>query len=105
MRARLSTIRPILLADEPTGNLDPQTAREVGELLAQISREHGTTIVMATHDRGLVDGMKRRVVRLREGVIVSDANPGTYGRDDEIAQAMPLETELRMPWEKVEVGS
>ena len=92
---------PILLADEPTGNLDPQTAREVGELLGKISREHGTTVVMATHDRALVDGMKRRVVRLREGKVVSDDTPGTYGRDDEIARAMPIEAELRMPWEKV----
>lgn len=95
---------PILLADEPTGNLDPQTAREVGELLAKINCEHGTTILMATHDRGLVDSMKRRVVRLRDGKIVSDETPGTYGHDDEIAQAMPLpDPEIIMPWEKAKV--
>ena len=92
---------PILLADEPTGNLDPQTAREVGELLAKINREHGTTIVMATHDRSLVDRMERRVVRLRAGQIVTDETPGTYGRDDELEMdALPPETELSLPWEK-----
>ena len=97
---------PILLADEPTGNLDPQTAREVGELLSKINRERGTTIVMATHDRGLVDRMARRVVRLREGRVVSDATPGTYGRDDEIAQAMPpAEPEIFLPWEKAKAGA
>ena len=92
---------PILLADEPTGNLDPQTAREVGELLGLINQAHGTTIVMATHDRSLVDRMKRRVVRLRAGQIVSDQTPGTYGRDDELDQEiLPPETELFLPWEK-----
>ena len=97
---------PILLADEPTGNLDPQTAREVGELLSKINRERGTTIVMATHDRGLVDRMARRVVRLRDGRVVSDATPGTYGRDDEIAQAMPpAEAEIFLPWEKARAGA
>ncbi|WP_105483887.1 cell division ATP-binding protein FtsE [Abditibacterium utsteinense] len=68
----------LLLADEPTGNLDPQTAREVGELLTRINRERGTTIVMATHDGAFVDELKRRVVRLKDGRVVSDRNPGTY---------------------------
>jgi cell division transport system ATP-binding protein len=72
---------PILLADEPTGNLDPKTAREIGELLEKINRERSTTIVMATHDRVLVDAMKKRVVRLQGGQIVSDQNPGLYGLD------------------------
>ena len=92
---------PILLADEPTGNLDPQTAREVGELFALINEQHGTTIVMATHDRSLVDRMARRVVRLRAGQIVTDQTPGTYGRDDELEQELlPPEPELSLPWEK-----
>ena len=98
---------PIVLADEPTGNLDPQTAREVGELFAKINAEHHTTIVMATHDRSLVDRMKRRVVRLREGQIVTDETPGTYGRDDELdRELLPPEAELFLPWERSgEVGS
>ena len=93
---------PILLADEPTGNLDPHTAREVGDLLAVINREHGTTILMATHDRSLVDSMARRVIRLQNGKIVSDQTPGTYGRDDELAlpRSAP-EAELVLPWEQV----
>jgi cell division transport system ATP-binding protein len=72
----------ILLCDEPTGNLDPQTAREVGELLTKINRERGTTIVMATHDRQFVDTLARRVVRLQTGRVVRDENPGTYGDDE-----------------------
>jgi cell division transport system ATP-binding protein len=73
---------PILLADEPTGNLDPKTAGEIGELLEKINRERSTTIVMATHDRVLVDTVKKRVVRLQRGQIVSDQNPGIYGIDE-----------------------
>ncbi len=72
---------PILLADEPTGNLDPKTAREIGDLLEKINRERSTTIVMATHDRVLVDAMQKRVVRMQDGRIVSDQNPGVYGLD------------------------
>ena len=74
----------ILLCDEPTGNLDPQTAREVGELLTKINRERGTTIVMATHDRHFVDTLARRVVRLKAGHVMSDETPGFYGSDEEI---------------------
>ncbi len=72
----------ILLADEPTGNLDPQTAREVGQLLTKINRERGTTIVMATHDGAFVDALKRRVVRLKDGRVISDHNPGQYAETD-----------------------
>ncbi len=76
----------ILLADEPTGNLDPKTAREVGELLTKINFERGTTIVMATHDRSFVNDLQRRVVRLKMGRVVSDENPGSYGEANEGAQ-------------------
>ena len=72
----------VLLADEPTGNLDPQTAREVGQLLTKINRERGTTIVMATHDGAFVDEIRRRVVRLKDGRVISDQNPGTYAEID-----------------------
>lgn len=83
----------ILLADEPTGNLDPQTAREVGELLTKINFERGTTIVMATHDRSFVNELQRRVVRLKAGQIVSDENPGIYGKADEGAEeTAPFQT-------------
>lgn len=85
---------PILLADEPTGNLDPQTAREFGELFLKINRERGTTIVMATHDRTLVDSMQRRVIRLRDGKVVSDRDPGLYGdgaEDAPLIIAPPLD--------------
>lgn len=74
----------LLLTDEPTGNLDPQTASEVGALLARINEERGTTILMATHDRNLVDSMKKRVVRIREGRLVSDENPGVYHPEDDV---------------------
>lgn len=67
----------ILLADEPTGNLDPDNSRDVMELLERINLT-GTTVVMATHDRGIVDRMKRRVVEIRNGQIIRDAQGSTY---------------------------
>ena len=72
----------ILLADEPTGNLDPETAIQIGELLERINRELGTTILMVTHDRTLVDSMARRVVRLGDGRLISDENPGRYALEE-----------------------
>ncbi|MEC7844477.1 MAG: cell division ATP-binding protein FtsE, partial [Actinomycetota bacterium] len=67
----------ILLADEPTGNLDPQTSVEIMRLLERIN-EIGTTVVMATHDRGIVDTMRRRVIELNNGEIVRDQARGVY---------------------------
>lgn len=76
--ARAFVNRPlILLADEPTGNLDPQTAIGIMRLLDRINKT-GTTVVMATHDRGIVDTMKRRVIELSEGTIVRDQAGGEY---------------------------
>src|SRR5699024_7467585 len=76
--ARAYVNRPsILLADEPTGNLDPATAEGILELLAEIN-ERGTTVVMATHDRSSVDRMQRRVVEMVGGVVVRDEEHGTY---------------------------
>lgn len=76
--ARAFVNRPlILLADEPTGNLDPQTAIGIMRLLDRINKT-GTTVVMATHDRGIVDTMKRRVIELSEGYIVRDQARGEY---------------------------
>jgi len=76
--ARALVNRPeLLLADEPTGNLDPDNSKEIMGLLSRINLS-GTTIVMATHDRGIVDQMQRRVVEIKEGRIVRDAETASY---------------------------
>jgi cell division transport system ATP-binding protein len=76
--ARAFVNRPlILLADEPTGNLDPQTSIGIMRLLDRINKT-GTTVVMASHDRGIVDTMRKRVIELSEGVIVRDQDRGVY---------------------------
>ncbi len=76
--ARAFVNRPlILLADEPTGNLDPATSVGIMRLLERIN-ETGTTVVMATHDRGIVDTMRRRVIELNSGEIVRDQARGVY---------------------------
>jgi cell division transport system ATP-binding protein len=77
--ARAFVNRPlILVADEPTGNLDPATSVGIMRLLDRINRT-GTTIVMATHDHAIVDSMRRRVVELENGSIVRDQSRGIYG--------------------------
>ncbi|MBU0611577.1 MAG: cell division ATP-binding protein FtsE [Armatimonadetes bacterium] len=69
---------PVLVADEPTGNLDPDTSWDIVQLLAQIA-EDGTTVVVATHDKYIVDRLNRRVISLVQGTIVRDAREGgTY---------------------------
>jgi cell division transport system ATP-binding protein len=68
---------PILLADEPTGNLDPTTSLDIVRLLDRINRS-GTTIVMATHDNGIVDQLRKRVVELDDGTLVRDQVKGVY---------------------------
>ena len=76
--ARAFVNRPlILLADEPTGNLDPATSVGIMRLLDRINRT-GTTVVMATHDRSIVDTMQRRVIELDEGTIIRDQARGVY---------------------------
>ncbi len=72
---------PILLADEPTGNLDPETAWEIMEVLKDINNR-GTTIIMATHAREIVNQMQKRVVELHEGFIVRDDEQGGYINED-----------------------
>jgi len=77
--ARAFVNRPlILIADEPTGNLDPATSVGIMRLLDRINRT-GTTIVMATHDHAIVDSMRRRVVELESGQVVRDQSRGIYG--------------------------
>jgi cell division transport system ATP-binding protein len=66
---------PVLVADEPTGNLDPDTSWEIVQLLAQIA-DNGTTVVIATHDKYIVDRLNRRVINLVQGTIVRDAREG-----------------------------
>ncbi len=68
---------PLLLADEPTGNLDPQTTFEIMELLDKINRR-STTLITATHNKNIVDMMKRRVVQLEAGRVIRDQQLGTY---------------------------
>ena len=77
--ARAFVNRPaILLADEPTGNLDPTTSLGIMRLLDRINRT-GTTVVMATHDDDIVDQMRKRVVELEDGELVRDQSRGVYG--------------------------
>ncbi|HEV2890554.1 MAG TPA: cell division ATP-binding protein FtsE [Frankiaceae bacterium] len=77
--ARAFVNRPmILIADEPTGNLDPETSTGIMRLLDRINRT-GTTVVMATHDAAIVDSMRRRVVELEAGKVVRDQARGVYG--------------------------
>jgi cell division transport system ATP-binding protein len=77
--ARAFVNRPlVLLADEPTGNLDPETSEGIMLLLERINRT-GTTVVMATHDYHIVDSMRRRVIELNGGVLTRDQSRGVYG--------------------------
>jgi cell division transport system ATP-binding protein len=77
--ARAFVNRPlVLLADEPTGNLDPDTSQGIMNLLERINRT-GTTVVMATHDNNIVDAMRRRVIELDMGRVVRDQARGVYG--------------------------
>ncbi len=68
---------PLLIADEPTGNLDPQTSFEIMEILEQINKR-GTTVIVATHDQMVVNHYKKRVITLDQGKIIKDINSGTY---------------------------
>src|SRR4029079_796445 len=72
---------PLLICDEPTGNLDPDTSVGIMQLLYRINRT-GTTVVMATHDREMVDRMRRRVVALERGRLVRDERRGGYASED-----------------------
>ena len=73
---------PLLLADEPTGNIDPDTAVGIMQLLVRIQRT-GTTVVVATHDRDMVNRMRRRVLQLEDGILVRDERRGSY---DQVAE-------------------
>ncbi len=68
----------LVIADEPTGNLDPETSKEIMSIFSEIN-ESGTTIVMATHDKDIVDSMGKRVIAIENGIIVRDERNGVYG--------------------------
>jgi cell division transport system ATP-binding protein len=72
---------PLLVADEPTGNLDPETSIGIMQLLYRINRT-GTTVVVATHDVTMVDRMRRRVIELSGGKLVRDEKVGAYTSDE-----------------------
>ena len=68
----------LLLCDEPTGNLDPETSKEIMDVIENINKELGTTVVMATHDKDIVNRMKKRVVVVSNGLIEGDYLKGSY---------------------------
>ena len=72
----------LIICDEPTGNLDPDTSKEIMDVLLKINSDLGTTIVMATHDKDIVNKLKKRVITIKDGVIISDKKKGKY--DNEI---------------------
>ena len=72
----------IILADEPTGNLDPKTTWEIMNLLEEINAK-GTTVVVVTHNKEIVDVMRKRVIKLKKGVLVSDVEKGGYIEDED----------------------
>jgi len=77
--ARAIVNKPVLvIADEPTGNLDPETSQEIMQIFKKIN-ESGTTILMVTHDRPVVDAMQRRVIAIEQGQIIRDEEKGSYG--------------------------
>ncbi|MEI3849392.1 MULTISPECIES: cell division ATP-binding protein FtsE [unclassified Microbacterium] len=87
--ARAIVNRPaIVLADEPTGNLDPATSVDIMQLLARINAG-GTTVLMATHEAGFVDQMRRRVIELRDGELVRDEVRGGYGDTSNVPRLTP----------------
>ena len=71
---------PVIIADEPTGNLDPDTATEIMQLLCEINKR-GTTMIVATHAKNFVDEMHKRVLAIENGILVRDEEEGAYGYD------------------------
>lgn len=75
----------LLIADEPTGNLDPETSWEIMKLLAEVNHR-GTTVIVATHEKGIVDAMKKRVIAIDKGMVVRDQLKGQYGDENKNSQ-------------------
>lgn len=72
----------VLVCDEPTGNLDPDTSKEIMNLIDSINKDLGTTVIMATHDKDIVNRMKKRVVAMNKGILVGDYEKGRYRVDE-----------------------
>ena len=101
--ARAFVNRPkILIADEPTGNLDPNTSVGIMKLLDRINRT-GTTVVMATHDAGIVDQMRKRVIELDDGRVVRDQARGVYGYQPRLG-ALTFPMQLRYVFSETATG-
>ena len=71
----------LIICDEPTGNLDPDTSKEIMDVLVSINNDLGTTVVMATHDKDIVNRLKKRVITIKDGVIISDKKKGKYDNE------------------------
>ena len=74
----------LIICDEPTGDLDPKLSREVMDVIEKINKELGSTIIMATHDKEIVNRMKKRVICIHQGVVVSDKEKGGYVENEDI---------------------
>lgn len=72
----------VLICDEPTGNLDPKTSKEIVKVINNINKEMGTTVIMVTHDKEIVNSMKKRVITLENGVLTNDTMKGKYTADE-----------------------
>lgn len=72
----------LLICDEPTGNLDPKTSKEIVKVINKINKDMGTTVVMVTHDKEIVNSMKKRVITLENGVLAVDTMKGSYTADE-----------------------
>ena len=74
----------LIICDEPTGDLDPKMSKEIMDVINSINKELGSTIIMATHDKEIVNRMKKRVVAIHNGVLVSDKKKGSYIEDETV---------------------
>ena len=72
----------LLICDEPTGNLDPKTSKEIVKVIKGINEDMGTTVIMVTHDKEIVNSMKKRVITLENGVLTKDTMKGSYTTDE-----------------------
>jgi cell division transport system ATP-binding protein len=93
---------PLLLADEPTGNLDPETSIGIMQLLYRINRT-GTTVLVVTHDRDMVDKMQRRVIGLEDGRLIRDEHRGSY--HDESTREFAARLKAQMDAEEAQAGT
>ena len=74
----------LIICDEPTGDLDPKMSKEIMDVINNINKELGSTIIMATHDKEIVNRMKKRVIAIHNGVVVSDKKKGSYIEDETV---------------------